>query len=763
MTSPFRNHGDPLVCSFARKEGDQDRVHWRVRARGGQDLLAEEFRDSDSFRSQGLRIVVAASDPDAPFSYVRAEFELSGLSRGKTLQIDLAYALQDAPGVFFILELHRSDTFSDLIHSQTVVPPDSTTVGTASITIASDLDAWGEGPVYGYIQACLKTDAGAIVEISSLTICELAENSDFRPLKIRYEMFGDRNSASSRLRGWKFADILKGEGHEVTVGGPPSFADILFCQKVRPFKIVEAIRNENPKVVVVYDFDDNYLLPSQGVQADVISFMNIADVVTCGSENIAALAREYHPNVHVLENPLDVEHSTLVRPPRGDLKRVGWFGAPENLAELLKIDGAEAVTTLTRGGDVEYSQLTIDSDLIEFDLLLFPVEPSAWNLAKNANRMIKALGLGIPVLASDTPEQTRIHGLVELPDACLLSGFGGWQARVGQIAADFTEIELATLRAREILRETYNPRAVLGKLFSHISRTTVLGRGLRRTAIKASKALDQFGALVVDGTITGAASAGIAASRIDWSCFGRIGFFSAGGPENPIYSLPSERRTLAFGDYLNAYAGADSFIERLDKPNLIVMPAGIALGSGMVPALTAFAEQTQADVAIFAYSGHSSANLHNTLAALPLADLMRRPMATGPIAVKTAWLRENPVQWREALDLWRWRVLVMALARKVAIEAHELPLCFQVIDQPVPNPARNFANWCAANDPRIARDLPDADKQWDRMLIDIVTPAAAQAGESLPIAFGQLVSEFSTLRRRLYEAESALKATRMSN
>lgn len=62
----------------------------------------------------------------------------------------------------------------------------------------------------------------------------------------------------------------------------------------------------------------------------------------------------------MFSNPLDIDHANVVRPERGRLNRVGWFRAPENLAEARKIDGGDDVITLTRGGDIEYNQTTVD-------------------------------------------------------------------------------------------------------------------------------------------------------------------------------------------------------------------------------------------------------------------------------------------------------------------------------------------------------------------------------------------------------------------
>ena len=50
---------------------------------------------------------------------------------------------------------------------------------------------------------------------------------------------------------------------------------------------------------------------------------------------------------------------------------------------------------------------TIDDELLKFDLVLIPVAISEWTLSKNANRLLKCIALGVPFLASKTPEHLR--------------------------------------------------------------------------------------------------------------------------------------------------------------------------------------------------------------------------------------------------------------------------------------------------------------------------------------------------------------------
>ena len=231
-----------------------------------------------------------------------------------------------------------------------------------------------------------------------------------RILSFRFDTFGDVTTASSRLRAWKLGQFLKASGHRVTMNEGAQ-CDVYVCQKVRPFASLRAMREAG--ALVVYDFDDHLLLEgveSHGVREEVVAFMNAADVVTVGSEYLGVDARNFHHNVFVLENPVDIESAKLVREQKAELKRVGWFGTPAGLIDLRAVKTSEPIETITRGGDIEFDLKSIDRTLTAFDLLLLPVEHNRWNLAKNANRMAKAVALGVPVLATATPAHIATAG-----------------------------------------------------------------------------------------------------------------------------------------------------------------------------------------------------------------------------------------------------------------------------------------------------------------------------------------------------------------
>ena len=289
-------------------------------------------------------------------------------------------------------------------------------------------------------------------------------------LSFRFDTFGDVTTASSRLRAWKLSQFLKASGHRVTMN-EGARCDVYVCQKVRPFASLRAMREAG--ALVVYDFDDHLLLEgveSHGVREEVVAFMNAADVVTVGSEYLGVDARNFHHNVFVLENPVDIESAKLVRGRKAELKRVGWFGTPAGLIDLRAVKMAEPIETITRGGDIEFDLKSIDRTLTAFDLLLLPVEPNRWNLAKNANRMVKAVALGVPVLATATPAHIATVEALGLDDRFLVQEGENWDGKIAGLRQDFSAVQEAILRARGRAIELFAMQRIGGNWLQHIER-----------------------------------------------------------------------------------------------------------------------------------------------------------------------------------------------------------------------------------------------------------------------------------------------------
>ena len=247
--------------------------------------------------------------------------------------------------------------------------------------------------------------------------------------------------------------------------------DVYVCQKVRPFASLRAKREAG--ALVVYDFDDHLLLEgveSHGVREEVVAFMNAADVVTVGSEYLGVDARNFHGNVFVLENPVDIESDKLVREQKAELKRVGWFGTPAGLIDLRAVKTSEPIETITRGGDIEFDLKSIDRTLTAFDLMLLPVEPNRWNLAKNANRMAKAVALGVPVLATATPAHIATAEQLGLDDRFLVNQSESWDDKIAGLRRDFSAVQEAILRARGRALELFSLQRIGGDWLQDIER-----------------------------------------------------------------------------------------------------------------------------------------------------------------------------------------------------------------------------------------------------------------------------------------------------
>jgi hypothetical protein len=257
----------------------------------------------------------------------------------------------------------------------------------------------------------------------------------------RIDAVGGRDRASSRLRAWKLGDFLSGRGFPVQVSGP---FDILVCQKTYPFALARDARQAGK--IVVFDLDDPDYERSSAWMDKIRRFMRLAHVVTTGSDYLKERLDRFHPEVHILENPVDVGDPTIVHPGRGWRGKAVWFGAPENLWMLQRLKLRTPVQTLTKGGDIPFTLHTVDRVLCGFDLALLPVFLNEETRAKNANRLVKCAALGLPFLAGDTPEHRKAVHRLGLPESVLVSEGRDWDAAIAAVAREYPQ-RVAVARA----------------------------------------------------------------------------------------------------------------------------------------------------------------------------------------------------------------------------------------------------------------------------------------------------------------------------
>lgn len=288
-------------------------------------------------------------------------------------------------------------------------------------------------------------------------------------LKFRFEVFGGRETASSRLRAWKVGDELKERGHKVEVGGRPAGetdVDVWIFQKRRDSEALK--RAQAAGATVVFDFDDNYLLKDVGTRYEVLAFMNVADLVTVGSPTLLEESRRLHEQSFLFENPIDVRDEGLCKEECEWRGRLAWFGNRTNLPALDDVCRARGVTTITNGGDVEWSLETVDDELLRFDLALLPVLSTEWRNAKNANRLLKCIALGLPALVSCTPEHMRVAEAIELPRCLLVEEGESWEERVQLVEQRYEEIQKEILDARQKVLGIWGIRATVDRWLTRI-------------------------------------------------------------------------------------------------------------------------------------------------------------------------------------------------------------------------------------------------------------------------------------------------------
>ena len=289
------------------------------------------------------------------------------------------------------------------------------------------------------------TPPGHSVAITDVRLVGLLRPVD--DIAIRFDTSGDIWRPSSRLRAFMLEDYLHLLGCRTSINRGRAF-DLYVCQKVRPWlNLVKARFARKP---VIFDLDDNDLLISKWRAANTRGFARAADAVSVGSEFLRDMAENWNSRIYLLDNPVDILDPDLTRGDRPWQDRLVWFGMPENRWMLDRLGLDRPVTAITRGGAVEYALKSIDEQLVASDLALLPVSLNEETRAKNANRLVKCVGLGLPFLASDTEEHRRALSILRLPDDCLVAAEQDWAARIDDVRRNYAHYRrmLQDARAR---------------------------------------------------------------------------------------------------------------------------------------------------------------------------------------------------------------------------------------------------------------------------------------------------------------------------
>jgi hypothetical protein len=232
-------------------------------------------------------------------------------------------------------------------------------------------------------------------------------------VKITYYTAGDRSFASSRLRAWMVGDALARLGHQVVFNQDPNEepGDVnVFQKRFDLNELMARLRNAGKRVI--WDCDD--YIPGGPVER--------ADLITVDTPEKLAL----YPGAAIIPDVLDVPNDATPKTTHAEgLSWIVWFGNADNLyhtdsvAEACRQLGLRLVviTQLSKvtNGDCDRASRWYDWDLFTVDDLLTCCDVAAcsyvesgqwsqdWVNSKSANRLLKAWGLGLPVIGTPIP------------------------------------------------------------------------------------------------------------------------------------------------------------------------------------------------------------------------------------------------------------------------------------------------------------------------------------------------------------------------
>ena len=275
--------------------------------------------------------------------------------------------------------------------------------------------------------------------------------------KITFITASDETAGSTRIRVYKIANELKSRGYDVSINENIKNADILIFQK----SSYKAMKKKFRKALlsnkfIVFDIDDLY---SDGH----IKFVKYSDLVIASCDYLKQQYLKYNKNIKVLDGTLDVINKDIPMPVY-NLKnpKIGWFGTVSNL-HLIEKFGIKNVTTITMGGDIEWSRETVDYNIQKFDLIVIPQEKTPVGLSKSNCRILKTLYLGVPALVSDIPEYIKLAELVDYPKEMLVKDNEDWNEKIEKIKSGEIKFDFDFDRCRKILIENYDIKPMTDK------------------------------------------------------------------------------------------------------------------------------------------------------------------------------------------------------------------------------------------------------------------------------------------------------------
>ncbi|MFF4346822.1 glycosyltransferase family 4 protein [Streptomyces sp. NPDC001530] len=264
---------------------------------------------------------------------------------------------------------------------------------------------------------------------------------------MRIHMWSADEAGSAFYRAILSGMSLQWLGHAVSGGMRlpqdwPALDAVVGCRvaKQEPSLMWKRLKEDGKRLVL--DLDDDYFHLDPANQAAVRTWdkamlqrladnMALADLVTCCSEPLAAVLRDYADDVRVIPNGLPAQYLGTPRDyeAAGRPLFVGWAGTSSTVAELPEaVRALNRIATYPRPGGVQVRVVGISPEhamslglrgrrvgalgwverhehylqaVAEFDVWVAPYRDIPFNRAKFATKYLESSMLGIPLIASD--------------------------------------------------------------------------------------------------------------------------------------------------------------------------------------------------------------------------------------------------------------------------------------------------------------------------------------------------------------------------
>jgi len=294
-------------------------------------------------------------------------------------------------------------------------------------------------------------------------------------------------------RFWQpYAQLAQRSGHTVVVPPPGRHAFLPDEDEIAEFDVVARQRangrhwlrawrrwRQDGLAKLVYEVDDHILdgdqtdLPdwlAAEVQETVVGCLELADLVTCSTEPLAAELRRHNPNVVVIPNFMHEDLLAIERPRREQVT-VGWAGGFTHLQDLVEVQ--QPLRDLLHGVSPTPDLHMIGHDYrslvghvgrftpwqpnvwsyyqeIDFDIGLAPLRDTAFNRSRSAIKALELGALGIPVVASDMEPYREF--VVDGATGFLCRTEADWYGRLRDLVHDAGMRAEMGAKAKEVAR-----------------------------------------------------------------------------------------------------------------------------------------------------------------------------------------------------------------------------------------------------------------------------------------------------------------------